>query len=66
MQNLENHTFEKGDKFVLLDKWKDGDEGVFVVIEDRENYVLAEATWTNLRFVPQEAIRKHMIKELVK
>lgn len=60
--DLENYYFSPNEIFELKPEWKDGNEGEYFVIEDRDDKVLASPNWeTGLSIIPQEVIRKSMI-----
>lgn len=64
--SFEQYDFEPGNIFTLKPEFKDGDEGEYFVIEDRGDNVLASPNWeTGLSILPQEAIGKHMIAEVL-
>lgn len=63
--NLENYIFSPNEVFELKPEWKDGNEGEYFVIEDRDDRVLASPYWeTGLSILPQEVIKKSMILEV--
>jgi hypothetical protein len=64
--NLENYIFSPNEIFTLKDEWKDGNEGEYFVIEDRDDAVLASPNWEKgLSIIPSEVIKKFMIAEIM-